>query len=222
MTDTVAFSFRAARSGALTAGLALAIVVETIALHAFLQARHPVWAWSMTVLSAITLIYLAVEFRAWGTARLQVTPSAIHLRVPGRATATVARGNVRNAIQSTWRDVPARDTPKYLNLMAPAEPNVLLELHAEVSVRLRGGILYRPMTRLGLHVDEPAQFLAALDAITPPTVLPDNADWRLASRQKLAGLWRWPHAIVCCRQRRRTSSISNGTPECAVHCWPYW
>lgn len=176
MTGTAAFSFRGARSGALTAGLALAIVVETIALHALLQARHPVWAWLLTVLSALTLIYLAVEYRAWGTARLHVTPSAIHLRVPGRATATVARSNVRNAIQTTWRDVPARDTPKYLNLMAPAEPNVLLELHAEVSVRLRGGILHRPMTRLGLHIDEPAQFLAALAANTPPTALSDNVD----------------------------------------------
>jgi len=51
--------------------------------------------------------------------------------------------------------------------MKPATPNVLVTLAAPAMVRLPGG-LARPARRLGLRLDDPVGFIAALAAPSPP------------------------------------------------------
>lgn len=93
-------------------------------------------------------------------------PAEVALRIAGRATVTVPRTALSVVPNPTWRDVPASGTPGYLDLTAPAEPNVLLALSTPVSARLLGGLLRRPVTTLGLHVDDPHAFAVALGYAT--------------------------------------------------------
>ena len=65
---------------------------------------------------------------------------------------------VGRAFAPTWRDIPAADAP-YLNLTAPAQPNVLLEMAEPTRVPVMAGI-HRTVEHLGLRLDDPAAFLA--------------------------------------------------------------
>jgi hypothetical protein len=56
------FTYRGARSGSLLGGLALAISVETVALHLWLASRHPAFAWAMTIGSIATLVWHVRQF----------------------------------------------------------------------------------------------------------------------------------------------------------------
>ena len=162
MLPAATFTYRSARSGALTAGLALAIVVESVVLHLWLAPRHPRLAWVLTGLGAITLVYLALEFRAWGRGTVRVTAEWVALRVPGRAATDIPRAVIAEALAATWRDVPDAPDAAYLNVTSPAEPNVLLTLATPVLVRVAGGLRTRRVERLGLRLDDPAAFVQAL------------------------------------------------------------
>jgi hypothetical protein len=165
-SPVASFTYRGARSGALAAGLALAVTVETIVLHLWLAPRRPLLAWTLTALSALTLVWLALEFRAWGRRAVHVTPEHLDLRIGGRAAAEVPRAAVAHAQPATWRDVPDRPDATYLNLTGPAEPNVLLTFAAPVPVRVAGGIVTRRVTRVGLRLDDPDGFLRAVSPRT--------------------------------------------------------
>lgn len=161
LPDT-SFTYRTARSGALSAGLALAVVVETLVVHLWLAPRHPAWAWTLTALGVLTLAYLAVEYRAWGRGAIRVTADALELTIARRAVAVVPREAVAGAVLATWRMLPDAPDAAYLNATAPAEPNVLVTFTAPVPVRVAGGLVRRRVERLGLRVDDPAGFVRAL------------------------------------------------------------
>jgi hypothetical protein len=116
----------------------------------------------------LTLGWLGLEYRAWGIGRFRVDASRVELRVGSRAHAVVSRAALTVVPAPAWRDVPAAGTPGYLNLTAPAEPNVLLRVSAPVQARLLGGVLRRSVTTLGVHVDDPLGFAAEL-ASAPST-----------------------------------------------------
>ena len=167
MEPSTAFTYRSARSGALTAGLALAVAVESLVLHLWLATRHPEWAWTLTALSVLSVAYLALEYRAWGTGSVRVTPATLDLRIAGRAALHVPRSTLASAVVASWRDLPDGPTEgrdRYVNLTGPAEPNVVLAFTAPVPVRLAAGLLTRRAGRVGLHLDDPAGFVAAVTA----------------------------------------------------------
>lgn len=161
---TTVFSCRSARSGALAAGFAIVVVVETAVLHLWLGARHPVVAWTLTLLGLATLAWLADDWRAMGRGGVSVGDEAIALRVGRRFRADVPRALVVGATHPTWRDLPASEgdaAREFLDLTQPADPNVLLTLAAPTPVRLPGGI-QRRVRQLALHLDDPQAFLAAV------------------------------------------------------------
>ena len=160
------FTYRTARSGALSVGLALAVGVEALVLHLWLAPRHPGWAWTLTTLSIATLVYLAAEYRAWGRGTVRVTAAALEVAVTHRVAAVVPRSLVAGAVLATWRALPDAPDAAYVNAMAPAEPNVLVEFTRPVPVRVVGGLVTRRVARLGLRVDDPAAFVHAVS--TPP------------------------------------------------------
>jgi hypothetical protein len=165
-----AFTYRGARSGSLVVGLGAAIVVETVALHALLAARHhPLLAWALTMASVSGLAWLVSDYHAMGRGAVRVgEDGAMMLRVGRRFAIALPAGAVAAASRPSWRELPAAGTPAardYLNLTKPATPNVLLTLAAPTPIRLPGGIT-RSARRLGLHLDEPAAFV---DAVVPPT-----------------------------------------------------
>jgi hypothetical protein len=169
----LAFTYRSARSGSLVAGLGLAIAVETVVLHHWLGARHPWLAWALTVGSVAALAWLAADYRAMGRGAVRLDGDTLDLCVGRRIALELSRATVLTVVRPTWRDLPAPGTPgarDYLNLMKPTTPNVLVTLAAAATVRLPGG-LARRATRLGLRLDDPDAFVAAL----APAPLPDPA-----------------------------------------------
>lgn len=164
------FTYRSSRSGSLMAGLGLALLVEMVVLHLWVVGRHPLLAWFLTASSLSVLLWLAADYRAAGRGVVRLSAETLQLDVGRRYAVRLSPAAVASAVQPGWRDLPEPGTPLasgYLNLMKPATPNVLLTLATPTSVRLPGG-LRRPAQRLGLHLDEPAAFLAALrDASAP-------------------------------------------------------
>lgn len=168
------FTYRSARSGSLVAGLGLAIAVETVALHLWLGARHPLLAWTLTAASLGTLAWLAADYQALGRGAVRLDGDVLDLRVGRRATLQVPRAGLASVVRPSWRELPtagsagARD---YLNLTKPATPNVLLTLTDPTTVRLSGG-LTRRARRLGLRLDDPDAFVTALAVAPAPAVVP--------------------------------------------------
>jgi hypothetical protein len=161
LQTSAAFTYRGARSGALTAGAALALVIETVVLHLWLSPGRPRLAWTLSVLGVVALLYLGLEFRAWGRGAVRVTPEGIDLAIMGRVRARVARADVVSAIVAGWRDLPDGPESAYLNATSPAEPNVLLAFRQPVAVRV-AGLVPRRVTRLGLRLDDPVAFIASI------------------------------------------------------------
>ncbi|HET7457571.1 MAG TPA: hypothetical protein VFJ74_07940 [Gemmatimonadaceae bacterium] len=163
------FTYRQARSGSLAAGLGGAIAVETVALHLWLAARHPAIAWVLTASSVSALAWLAADYRAMGAGAVRVGGGRLDLRVGRRFALTLPVDAVAAAVaRPSWRELPAAGTPAardYLNLTKPATPNVLLMLADPTPIRLPGG-LSRTVRRLGICLDDPTAFVAAIAA--PP------------------------------------------------------
>jgi hypothetical protein len=163
-TPTAAtFPLGGARNGALSAGLALAMAVETVALHFMLMPRHAAIAWTLVALNVATAAWLAADHRAMGRAAVRVGDDEIELAVGLRVAATFRREQVTNVLLATWRDVPPGTERDYLNATGPAEPNVILTLAPPATVRL-AGVIPRTASRIGLRVDDAPAFVAALGA----------------------------------------------------------
>ena len=104
------FSYRSARSGSLVVGFSIAILVETVAIHLLLVRRHPLLAWSLTVLSAWAIVWLARDYRALGDGRVRVDDEIIHLTIGRRYDIHVPRARVDRAYKPTFRDLPTPGT----------------------------------------------------------------------------------------------------------------
>jgi len=161
------FTLRSARSPALAIGLSIAIAVEALALHLLLATRHPGWAWTSTILSVSGAAWLLADDRAFRQARVTVTRDTLTLALGRRWNAALARTELASAAPVTWRTAPPR-APDYRNLTRPVQPNVLLTWRAPVALRGPGGVRIRAQ-RLGLRVDDPAAFVAALASPPEPT-----------------------------------------------------
>ena len=162
--QTTVFTYRAARSGAMLGGLALAISIETVVLHLWLGPAHPLIAWTLTGSGLSILAWLITDYRALGQGALRLTSSALEVAIGQRGTAVVPLASVVAAVRPTWREVPASGTAaaaEYVNLLKPASPNVLVTLTTPVSVRGLGGVR-RPARQFGFCLDQPDAFIAAL------------------------------------------------------------
>jgi hypothetical protein len=159
-----AFSYRSARSGSLVIGFGMAIVVETVALHALLVRHHPAIAWTLTALSVWAIAWLTRDYLALGQGAVRLEGDDLHLKVGRRLDLHMPLANVARALAPTFRDLPTPGTYQgrdFLNPTKPAAPNVLVVLAKPMMVRLRGGIR-RAIGRIGLRLDDPEGFLAAL------------------------------------------------------------
>lgn len=158
------FSCASARSGSLLAGIGLALVVETVALHLWLHPRHPVVAWGLTLASVATLAWLVADYLAMARGAVRLGEEVVHFVIGRRFAFALERGGIEAVVRPGWKDLPESGTPAaadFLNLTKPAEPNVLITLVLSTRVRLPGG-RSRNVRRLGLHLDEPDAFVSAL------------------------------------------------------------
>lgn len=140
---------------------------ETVVLHLALVPRHPVLAWILTAGSLGTMAWLVADYQAMGRGVVRLDSQRLELSIGRRANVTIPLTAVADVRRPTWRDLPETGTPAaadYLNLVKPAEPNVLLGLHAPVRVRIVGGIT-RSARQIGLCLDAPDAFVTAVHAM---------------------------------------------------------
>ena len=159
------FSYRSARSGAITAALIGVIVIESIAVHFAVVSRLPVLAWVLTVTSAFAVFWLVRDYVALGTGAVRLGDDTLELTIGRRFAVALPLVAIERASAPTFRDLPAPGTTQgrdYLNLTKPGAPNVLLVLAEARRVRLTAG-LHRDVRRIAFRLDDAPRFLADLD-----------------------------------------------------------
>ncbi len=149
--------------GAVLAAIAIAGIVETVAVHALLAHWSARWAWVATGLSIYSGVWLAGDFRGLALRPTLLLPDRLRVRIGVRWQAEIplaairgvcagpdARGHRRAAIAS-----PLGAPNLYLHLDAP------VELEGLIGLRRRGD-------GVGIRVDEPERLRAALLARRAP------------------------------------------------------
>lgn len=155
------FPLRGARSTAVTVTIGFVLVIETVAIHLLLSPHHAIIAWTVTLLSLVTLGWLVADYIALAESSIDVGTDRVRFAVGRRILAVVPRVRIHTAAVATWRDVPGRADASWLNATKPANPNVIVTFTEPTPVRLFG-IATRQVTRLGVHVDNPLALAAAL------------------------------------------------------------
>ena len=158
------FSYRSARSGAITAALIALIVIESVAVHVAVVSRLPVLAWALTLMGVIAALWLVRDYVAMGRGAVRLGDDALELTIGRRFAVTVPLAAIERAATPTFRDLPTPGTTQgrdYLNLTKPSAPNVLLVLAESRRVRLIAGV-HRDVRRIAFRLDDAPRFLAAL------------------------------------------------------------
>lgn len=165
MNQILEFTYRRSRSGAITSAIIAVIVIESVAVHFAVAARRPMLAWALSLSSVAAVVWLVRDYLALGAGAIQLSDDTLRLRIGRRFDISVPLVAIVRTIRPTFRDLPAPGTNQgrdYLNLTRPAAPNVLIGFEPMIRVRLTAG-LHRDVARVGLQLDDPAAFLAALD-----------------------------------------------------------
>jgi hypothetical protein len=144
-------------------GIAVAIIIETVALHFLLSARHPLVAWTLTASSLFAIAWLVPDHRAMRRGAVTVDGDVLRLVIGRRISATASLESIASGIRPTWRDLPKSylQSAGYMNLMKPSAPNVLLTFVQPIELVLMGSVK-RKADRIALHLDAPDEFLAAI------------------------------------------------------------
>ncbi|HKN65387.1 MAG TPA: hypothetical protein VJW73_03880 [Gemmatimonadaceae bacterium] len=159
------FSYRSARSAAITFTLVAVILIESAAVHFAVAARRPTLAWVLTLTSLIAVLWLVRDYRAMGVGVVRLADDALELTVGRRFALVIPLAAIERATTPTFRDLPAAGTTQgrdFLNLTKPAAPNVLLVLGAPRRVRIAAG-LHRAARRIAFRLDDASSFLDALE-----------------------------------------------------------
>ena len=142
-------------------GIAMAIAVETVALHLFITSRWgPVGAWVLTATSVYSLLWLVGDFRARTLRPPYVTADVLVIRNGMRADAVVPRAVLSTVERVTWRTLPTKG-PDYVHLARPGEPNVVVHFREPVTVALLFG-RRRRVSRIGIRAERPDEAMRAL------------------------------------------------------------
>jgi hypothetical protein len=145
----------------LIAALALALAVESTAVHLLVRLWSPVAAWTLTALSLYALVWLIGDLQAARLRPVCLSRDALCVRVGLRWTAVVPLARI--AAVRDPRSATAADRRAVLKAVLVGAPNRRLDLTAPVTAIGPYGISRR-VTTIDLHVDEPVRFDAALAA----------------------------------------------------------
>jgi hypothetical protein len=159
------FPLHGGASASLLVGIGLALVVEGAALHVWLAARHPAWAWAITALNAATLVWLWRDYQARRLATLTLGDRDVVIAVGNQLRCHLPCSAIARVDPATWRSVADPDMARdYVNTAKPLEPNVMLTFAEPVDVRLPLGIRKR-LTRLGVRVGEPERLISEISTV---------------------------------------------------------
>ncbi len=163
--ESLEFSYRSARSGAITSALVAVIVIESAAVHFAVVSRLPVLAWVLTLTGVVAVFWLVRDYVALGSGAVRLNDDTLDLTIGRRFSIALPLAIIERATTPTFRDLPAPGTNQgrdYLNLTKPGAPNVLLALSKPRRVRLTAGV-HRDARRIAFRLDDAPRFLAALE-----------------------------------------------------------
>jgi hypothetical protein len=144
-------------AGGLLLGVGMLILFEGIAVHFLLAAWSPRVAWIHAGLGAYSLLWLAAAYQAARLRPVVLTPDRLLVRTSLLWAAAVPRAAI---VSVTPVDGVARER-ETLRAAFGTAPNLLLSLSEPVKARGLLG-LERTVSRIALHVDEPARLARAL------------------------------------------------------------
>jgi hypothetical protein len=160
--DSAVFSYhRKSGYGALLGALLLVFAFETLGIHFLLQRWSPVAAWIFTASSLYAMAVLIADARAQRRRPIVLADGVLQVRIGLRWTVAVPLAAVAEV--SEVRTPLPRRAPGYLRAAVLAPPQILLVLREPLMAQGPYGIR-RPVTRIGLAVDEPERLRMALGA----------------------------------------------------------
>lgn len=144
--------------GLLLGFIAFLLLLETTTAHLLLARWSEAAAWVLTALSIYSLIWLFGDFHASRLQPIVLGDAHLHLRTGMRWRVDIPWQQLTSANKVSQAD---KKLPGYLNLAAMGEPQLVLRLAEPVRVH---GLLGRTRVAslIGLSVDDPAAFLAAV------------------------------------------------------------
>ena len=156
------FTCRNARSLPIVIALIGVTVVEGGVVTILVANSYPIVAWALIALNVSGIVWFVADYRAMGIGGVEVTDDAVRMRIGRRWQLDVPRSSVALVLQPTFRDLPTPgtvDADDYANFTKPASANVLIVLEQPMKARGPGGVR-KTVRRIGLHLDEPAAFVA--------------------------------------------------------------
>ena len=153
--------------GPILAALLMAAAVEAIAVHLFVRHWSVVAAWILTGFTAYAVVWLIGDFRALGRRTILLTEDELvvclglrwTVRVPLSQILSVRVPSVR---ESSGPSVSA-SRPDHLRAVILGAERQIVELASElVAVGFYG--IRRRVRSIGLSVDDPKRFLAAIES----------------------------------------------------------
>lgn len=145
--------------GSILAAFAMAIAVESLAVHFLVQRWSPTAAWVLTGTSLYSLVWLAGDYRAMVLRPILLRGGVLEVRIGLRWQMRIPLSCVRTAGEYPRGQRP----PETLQAVVFGEPRLLLELDGPVEAEGPFGIRRRA-ARVALTVDEPERFLRELEA----------------------------------------------------------
>jgi hypothetical protein len=157
------FALEGGLSGAMAAGYGGVLVIEGAVLHLWVVAHSEPWAWAITALNVVTVVWLWREYRAAAYSRLVVGERHVEIAIGNRLRCRFSRSVITSAAAASWRSVPEPPPPDYINTAKPLEPNVMLVLDEPVEAHLPLG-MRRRYARIGIRVRDQVDVLAVLNS----------------------------------------------------------
>jgi hypothetical protein len=158
-----AFTQQGARARGLVVGLSLMLLVESVAIHAFLLGKPWYIHALLLAANASTIWFLVAHDRAIGTRPVLVDDAGIEVRHGMLISATVPWAKVGAVTTPSWKELPAEVARGYVKASGFDDPNVLVTLREPVRVRLAPGVGVQARV-IGLRLDDPKGFLQSASA----------------------------------------------------------
>ena len=157
-----AFSQQGTRSTGMLIGLSMAMVVESVAVHALVAKRWPLADVVLIVVNVLTLVWLVRHWRAVGDRPLVVRESGLGIAHGTLVAVEVPWSQVRSVTRAAWRDLPTDARQGFLKLSGGDDPSVLVACEPPVPVKMMG--VPKQVSLFGLRPDDASGFVAAAAA----------------------------------------------------------
>ncbi|HEY4613694.1 MAG TPA: hypothetical protein VII11_11980 [Bacteroidota bacterium] len=158
-----AFTYNCARSGSITAGIIVAILFETVALHALLWNYWWI-AWPLTLLNIQLVYWFYSDYRAMAEKTIQLSGDALRIDFGNQWAAQIPIAEIESAHALTWKNQP-EPSKEYLKVSGYSDPNLLVRFRKPMQFKGPFGIK-RTARSVGLVLDEPELFEKSLTSQT--------------------------------------------------------